>query len=133
MERLMVSKTPNEIQYILKQLREKFPVFAQFRPLRIGIHREIHRQLPMLSQRLICKAIRIHVQDMRYLKSIAVGGNRFDLDLSPNGVVPTQHQQRARDMLSRQKKPTKQVSKQDQEPRKKLIARVVRVIREPVI
>lgn len=139
MDNEIVSKSDqnaSEVKLILAEIRKRFPVFAQFQPLKIGIHRDIHRQMPEFSQRLLCSAIKRHTKDKRYLRNVAKGGSRFDLDSTPNGVVPPEHQKRAEVLLKRiilcYQENNKRLEQKIPETRKKFVARVVRIIRTPL-
>lgn len=128
---------------VLKILRDRFSVFATFKPLRIQIHRSIHAEIPTLSQRDIIKAVGLHVRHTRYLAALAQGGARFNLDGSQNGVIPPHHQEKARLELNKRQafkksqgyrkngSGKKSQESQKQPTRVKLVARVVRVIRQP--
>lgn len=88
-----------EHAFSLATLKERFPVFKDFRPLAIGIHKAIRAMLPEVDAGQLKLAIKRHVGSTRYLKSISQGGSRFDLDGNPAGEVTEEQRQQAADEL----------------------------------
>lgn len=90
---------------ILDMLRATFPVFREHRPLALGIHKTIKERLPDLNAGQLRNAMRIHTMATAYLKSLATGDQRFDLDGQPAGAVTAeQKEQAATDLRERFKK-----------------------------
>ena len=127
----------DENKKLLDELRRRFSVFGFFKPLRIGIHRSVHAEMGGVSQKKISDAIRLHTGDQRYLKALASGGPRFNLDGSRNGVVPEAHQQRAKDELSRrfrskrlaQPNTHKNSKRETADHKPKLAMKLIRIVR----
>lgn len=85
--------------FSLATLKERFPVFRDYRPLAIGIHKAIRAMLPEVDAGQLKLAMRRHVGSTRYLKSISQGGSRFDLEGNPAGEVTGEQRQQATDEL----------------------------------
>jgi ProP effector len=76
----------NPVSATLKRLREHYPIFAQFKPLKLGIHKDLlERQFATLQE--LRPALTRHTSDSRYLRAIAAGGPRFALDGGAAGEV----------------------------------------------
>ena len=86
---------------LLAQLHQTFPVFAEFKPLRIGIDGVIHAAWPEISRKRLRKALKLHVLHPRYQLALAKGGARYDLTGLENGTVPESHRRRAKSLLDR--------------------------------
>lgn len=76
---------------ILEELCEAFPVFKQAQPLAIGIHKAVRERRPDINAAELRTALQRHTASTRYLKMLANGQQRFDLDGQPAGEV-TQEQ-----------------------------------------
>lgn len=72
---------------VLETLAEKFAVFRDCRPLAIGIHKTIKARLPEIDDSALRVALKRHTASTKYLKAIANGSQRFDLDGQPTGDV----------------------------------------------
>lgn len=82
-----VEMKPQTPRTLLAQLSEMFPVFQNAVPLAVGIHKAIRKRLPEIDQRLLRIAMKIHTDSTRYLKALANGRNRHDLDGQPSGTI----------------------------------------------
>ena len=91
--------TPDAPIDAVKLLRSTFPVFRENKPLAIGIHKGIAERLPQLSKDQIRTAMRRHTASTHYLKALATGTTRFDLDGNPAGPVTSEQQHQAGDEL----------------------------------
>ena len=108
----MAEETNKEVQpkqagrnAILDMLRTSFPVFRDHRPLALGIHKTIRERFPDLNAGQLRTAMRIHTTTTAYLKALASGDQRFDLDGQPAGeVTAEQKEQAASDLRERFKK-----------------------------
>ena len=90
---------------ILELLRTTFAVFRDHRPLALGIHKTIREKMPELNAGQLRTAMRMHTGATAYLKALAIGGERFDLDGQPAGTVTDeQREQAATDLRDRFKK-----------------------------
>ncbi len=76
------SSTPNRTEAakaLLTQLRERFPVLADFRPLKLLVHLEVRAALEGVPHIRIADALGWHVNSPRYQKALAKGGPRYNL------------------------------------------------------
>ncbi|GHU04322.1 hypothetical protein FACS1894158_04370 [Betaproteobacteria bacterium] len=88
-----------EARDLLKSLQEKYPVFHEFKPLSIGIDKQLLAQDTGLNRKLLRLALGAHTHSFRYLKSMEKATRRFNLDGSPGSEVPEEHRQHAADVL----------------------------------
>jgi ProP effector len=72
---------------VLKQLHERFPVFAAYQPLAIGIDKQLIALEPTLKSKALRTALSIHTKSIRYLKALQVASTRANLDGSPADAV----------------------------------------------
>ncbi len=90
------SSTPNRTEAakaLLTQLRERFPVLADFRPLKLLVHLEVRAALEGVPHIRIADALGWHVNSPRYQKALAKGGPRYNLAGEvAGGVTPDQQQ-----------------------------------------
>jgi ProP effector len=113
------SATPGqEARALLKSLQEKYPVFQKFKPLAIGIDKQLLAQETGLDRKLLRLALNMHTHAFRYLKSMEKAVCRFNLDGSPGGELPEEHRQYASDILrerSRKEAERRQAEKEARE------------------
>lgn len=95
-------------------LRCAFQVFAQYRPLALGIHKAIRERLPEINPRQLRDALRMHTTSTRYLKALAQGDVRYDLDGAPAGEVTEEQRRQAADTLRERFKKKAQQHRQAQ-------------------
>lgn len=94
----------------------KYDVFKRFKPLALGIDKDLVAALPQYDPALIARVLSNHCRRPRYLKSLARGGKRFDLNNRFKGEVSPEEQEIAKqhpavkEMLERQA--AKQAEKQ---------------------
>lgn len=101
----------------------EFPVFRDYLPLAIGIHKTLMERFPGLDKGQVRTAMKLHTGTTRYLKSILDGAPRFDLDGNPSGVVTAeQHAQAATTLRERFKKVAerRKAEQEDQQRQEKL-------------
>lgn len=72
---------------IIELLYQRYPVMKQFKPLMIGVHKELEKALPQFGANHVHRSIAAHCRKVRYLKAVARGGKRFDLNGKPVGDV----------------------------------------------
>jgi ProP effector len=84
---------------LLERLYAEFPVFRDYLPLAIGIHKTFSERLPGLAKGQVWAAMQHHTGTTRYLKAIVEGAPRFDLDGNPSGVVTAEQQTLAANTL----------------------------------
>jgi ProP effector len=100
----MTAQTPaadprQETRDLLKSLQDKYPVFHEFRPLAIGIDKQLLAQEAGLDRKRLRLALGMHANSFRYLKSMEKATQRFNLDGSPGNEVTEEHRQHAADTL----------------------------------
>ncbi|MDR0577806.1 MAG: ProQ/FinO family protein [Candidatus Accumulibacter sp.] len=84
---------------LLKSFQEKYPVFQEFKPLAIGIDRQLLAGEAGLDRKALRLALGMHTHSFRYLKAMEKAAQRFNLDGSPGGEVPEEHRRHAADIL----------------------------------
>ena len=89
-------RSPKEM---LKALRTAFPVFAEFKPLAIGIDKQVFAQMPEVSKKSLRLAMRSHTISTRYLKEMEKATTRFNLDGTPAGEVTDENRKHAAESL----------------------------------
>lgn len=96
--------TAAKTQILLATLRARFPVLAEFKPLKIKIHLDIR----------IARALAWHVGDSWYLQSLAKGGARYNLAGEVDGEVTEAQRTHAAKQLKERRKRKKPKSPQSQ-------------------
>lgn len=113
----------------LKRLTETFMVFRKCQPLAIGIHKTIKTQLPDIGDGALRFALKQHTASTKYLKAVANGDQRFDLDGNPAGEITPEQRQQALDALKErfrkaaERKREEQQQKEQQEKLQQLAAK----------
>jgi ProP effector len=100
----MTSSTPaaspgQEARKLLKSFQAKYPVFHEFKPLAIGIDKQLLTQDSELDRKLLRLALGMYTHSSRYLKAMEKASQRFNLDGSPGSEVPEEHRRHAADIL----------------------------------
>jgi ProP effector len=90
-----ISSAAQSPYLLLKQLREKFAVFRDCKPLAIGIDKQLMALLPELNRKVMRNALAIHTNSLQYLKKMEKGTVRFDLDGSTTDEVTQIHRSHA--------------------------------------
>jgi ProP effector len=93
------AETKQDARGLLKSLQEKYPVFGKFKPLAIGIDKQLLERETGVDRKTLRLALGMHTHSFRYLKSMEKADRRFDLDGNPAGEVPEEHRQHAADIL----------------------------------
>jgi hypothetical protein len=79
-------------------LRDRFPVFRSWLPLKVGIRADLAAAAPDLrADVLLCR----HTRTLAYLRAVAAGGPRYGLDAQPAGSVSPDEQAYAAMQLAR--------------------------------
>ncbi len=76
---------------LLETLMKDYPVFRDYQPLVLGIHKHLRERQPELAADAVRAALRAHTASTKYLKALAQASQRFDLDGQVAGEV-TQEQ-----------------------------------------
>ncbi|MBK9952910.1 MAG: hypothetical protein IPP10_15790 [Candidatus Competibacteraceae bacterium] len=96
---------------LLADLRERFPVLADFRPPKIRIHLDVRAALEGSGPSIrIARAMHCHANHGLYLKALAKGGPRYNLAGEVDGEVTEEQRRHAIQQLkerqrARKKKP----------------------------
>lgn len=80
---------------IAEYLYSKYDVFKRFKPLAIGIEKDLVEALPQFDAVLIHRVLSNHCRRPKYLKAVARGGKRFNLNNRFQGEVSAEEQQYA--------------------------------------
>ena len=70
----------------------KYDVFKRFKPLALGIDQDLAAAMPQYDPALIARVLANHCRRPRYLKALARGGKRFDLNNRFKGEVSAEEQ-----------------------------------------
>lgn len=108
--------TAAKTQILLATLRARFPVLAEFKPLKIKIHLDIRAALEGkgIANIRIARALAWHISHGQYLKALAKGGARYNLTGEIDGEVTDEQQKRAAEQLKERRKRKKPKSPQSQ-------------------
>ncbi|MBF0803976.1 MULTISPECIES: ProQ/FINO family protein [unclassified Neisseria] len=77
---------------IAEHIYNKYDVFKRFKPLALGIDQDLIAGLPQFDPALIARVLANHCRRPRYLKALARGGKRFDLNNRFKGEVSPEEQ-----------------------------------------
>lgn len=80
---------------IAEHIYSKYEVFNRFKPLAIGIENDLIAALPQFDPKLINRVLSNHCRRPRYVKAIAKGGKRFNLNNRFQGEISAEEQQHA--------------------------------------
>lgn len=69
-----------QIEEITNLFIATIPMFREKKPMRIGINREFYERFPALSHRKIQYVLEKHAEGSDYLKNVAIGTYRYDLN-----------------------------------------------------
>lgn len=89
------SPTPHPAAALLATLAATYPVFRECQPLAIGIHKALRQRMPEVADTQLRLALRRHVTSTKYLKAVANGTQRYDLDGQPAGEIAPAHREDA--------------------------------------
>lgn len=84
-----------QTEMIAEHIYHKYEVFRRFKPLALGIEQDLFAALPQFDAVLVKRVLSNHCRRPKYLKSVARGGKRFDLNLRVRGEITSQEQQYA--------------------------------------
>ena len=77
---------------IADHIYNKYDVFKRFKPLAVGIDQDLVAALPQFDATLIARVLANHCRRPRYLKALARGGKRFDLNNRFKGDITPEEQ-----------------------------------------
>lgn len=81
-----------QTEMIADHIYGKYDVFKRFKPLALGINQDLIAALPQYDAALIARVLANHCRRPRYLKALARGGKRFDLNNRFKGEVTPEEQ-----------------------------------------
>ena len=76
-----------QTEMIAEYIYGKDDVFTRFKPLSVGIENDLIQALGQFSPELIKRVLANHCRRPKYIKSVARGGKRFNLDNRFQGEV----------------------------------------------
>ena len=76
-----------QTEMIAEYIYGKYDVFNRFKPLSVGIENDLIQALGQFSPELIKRVLANHCRRPKYIKSVARGGKRFNLDNRFQGEV----------------------------------------------
>ena len=91
--------TPKTPDPILTQLIAISLTFRENRPLAIGVHKAINASHPEVDKQALKMTLKRYTASTKYLKAVAAGGARYDLDGNPAGEITPEQQKQANDAL----------------------------------
>ena len=103
---------------LLETLSATYPVFRDCQPLALGIHKTVKEKMPELEAAPLRVAMRIHTASTRYLKALAIGAQRFDLDGNPAGEITAEQRDVASEALKERFKKAGERRKIDEQAKK---------------
>ncbi len=81
-----------QTELIADYIYKKYDVFSRFKPLAIGIDKDLVSALTQYDTTLVARVLANHCRRPRYIKSLARGGKRFGLDGHIKGEVTAEEQ-----------------------------------------
>lgn len=93
-----VTANPTDLA-LLAELRARWPILGQPKPLKIGIRKDIRAALDGISGVRISRAVLLHIASPEYQKALAAGGPRYNLAGEPDGEVTAKEQRHAQAVL----------------------------------
>lgn len=103
---------------LLDRLCAEFAVFRDCQPLAVGIHKAIREKLPDVERAQLSTAMKLHTASTRYLKALAQGAVRLDLDAKPAGEVTAEQREQAATALRERFKKVAERRRVEQEAEK---------------
>ncbi|MBP6116390.1 MAG: osmoprotectant transport activator ProQ [Neisseriaceae bacterium] len=85
-----------QTEMIADYVYKKYDVFSRFKPLAIGIDKDLIETLSQFDNVLVSRVLANHCRRPRYIKSLARGGKRFDLNGRFKGEVTAEEQEIAK-------------------------------------
>ncbi|WP_084224433.1 ProQ/FINO family protein [Stenoxybacter acetivorans] len=81
-----------QLAQIKAYLYHQFEVLKEFKPLALGIDKDIIAALPQFDKTLVKRALSSHCRHPRYINNLAQGGKRYDLQGNEQGEVTPEQQ-----------------------------------------
>ncbi len=87
-------------QPALDALRARFPVLVASRPLAVGVDKALRLRCPDYSRRRLRAALALHTGASAYLRALAGGSMRYDLDGAAVALITPAHRAHAKRRLA---------------------------------
>jgi ProP effector len=84
---------------ILIQLSSSSVAFRETRPLAIGIHKAVQLEHPEIDKTALKTMLKRYTTSTKYLKAVAAGGSRYDMEGNAVGEVTLEQQTQANETL----------------------------------
>ncbi|ULJ61259.1 ProQ/FINO family protein [Wielerella bovis] len=84
-----------QTEMIAEYIYGKYEVFSRCKPLAVGIEKDLVEALPQFDAALINRVLSNHCRRPKYIKAIARGGKRFNLNNRFQGEVSAEEQAHA--------------------------------------
>lgn len=81
-----------QTEMVAEYIYNKYEVFKRTRPLAVGIEQELTQALPQFDPQIINRVLSNHCRRPRYVKAVARGGKRFNLNNRFQGEVTPEEQ-----------------------------------------
>lgn len=81
-----------QTELIAEYIYKKYDVFSRFKPLAVGIDQDLIKAMPQYDSTLILRVLSNHCRRPRYIKALAKGGKRFDLNNRFKGEITAEEQ-----------------------------------------
>lgn len=109
------TRPPRTPHPVLATLMSSFAVFRDGQPLAIGIHKAIKERLPDIGENSLRMTLKVYTASTKYLKAVANGQQRFDLDGNPAGEVTAEQRQLALETIKERFRKAAERKKAEQE------------------
>ncbi|MEO8598556.1 MAG: ProQ/FinO family protein [bacterium] len=84
---------------LLKELQEKFVAFREYKPLVIGIDKQLIALMPETNRKVLRIALGMHTRSLRYMKAMEKATTRFDLDGNAADAITEEHRAHASEVM----------------------------------
>lgn len=112
------AETAVEAVKLLTELRARWPILAEPKPLKLGVRQDIRAALEGISGVRISRAVLLHIASTDYQAALAAGGARYALDGSPAGEVTAKEARHAQAILEgKASVPTTKSNKKPKRPK----------------
>ncbi len=91
--------SPKPQDPILTQLSASSIAFRETRPLAIGIHKAIQIVHPEIDKNSLKATLKRYTASTKYLKAVAAGGARYDLEGNASGEITPEQKTQANEAL----------------------------------
>ena len=81
-----------QTELIAEYIYKKYEVFNRFKPLAVGIDQDLIKAMPQYDATLILRVLSNHCRRPRYIKALAKGGKRFNLNNRFKGEITAEEQ-----------------------------------------